>query len=502
MSTQSIYLDYAAATPVDSRVAEAMSAILVSSTEFANPSAVQHAPGRVARDVVERAREQVAALINAASDEIVWTSGATEANNLALLGAAKFHRGQGRHIVTAKTEHASVIEAARQLESEGYAVTYLASDEDGVISPSAVAAALRDDTTLVSIMHVNNEIGVVQDIAAIGALCRERDVLFHVDAAQSAGRVPIDVVAQSIDLMSLSAQKIYGPKGAGVLYLNAARARRVKPIMFGGGHERGLRPGTLPTHQLVGMGTAFELARRETEQDVEHTSALRDRLWEQISEVPGVMLNGERAYRSCHILCVSVEGIEGESLMHDLQSCGIAASAGAACVTAGDEPSAVLRSLGRSDELAKSSVRFSVGRWTTADEIDYAANSFIEVVRRLQRVAGPERGAEHVASEDGVLAGMAGSRERGIEVAFAVRLDGSAIKSVDFRAYGCPHTLAACTWLTRRLAGQPVAALRDLAPEELMTAADVPVEKRGRMLVVQDALLNCFAAWDNTRLSQ
>lgn len=501
-----IYLDYAAATPVDPRVADAMDAVLRSPTEHANPSAVQHAPGRAAQAAVERARAQVAALIQASPQELVWTSGATEANNLAIIGAAHFRRAQGRHIVTARTEHASVIESARHLERNGFEVSLVEPNEHGVVNRERVAAALRDDTTLVSIMHANNELGVVQDIAAIGALCRERDVLFHVDAAQSAGRVPIDVGAQSIDLMSLSAQKLYGPKGVGALYLNAERARRVEPIMFGGGQERGLRPGTIPTHQVVGMGAAYEHARREMSDDRAHMSKLRDRFWQRLCGVPGILLNGGgAAERCCHILCVSVPGIEGESLMHGLEQRGLAVSAGAACVTAGDEPSAVLRSIGHSDELAKASIRFSLGRWTAEREIDTAADAFCEVVDSLRRLAPQTRSSQSQPTARDVFTGMAGQRDRGIEVEFRIRVADSSpkeISAVEFQAYGCPHTLAACTWLTEHLAGQPVEMLRDLAPDTLMTAVDAPAEKRGRMLVVQDALRNCFAAWDNKEVSQ
>ena len=502
MTGASIYLDYAAATPVDLRVAEAMNLCLRAPAAFGNPSALQHAPGRAAHAQVERARAQVAALINATARELVWTSGASESNNLAIIGTALLRRSRGRHIVTGKTEHASVIGAMRHLEKAGFTVSYVAPDATGVVTPQAVAAALRDDTTLVSIMHVNNEIGVVQDIASIGAVCRERDVLLHVDAAQSAGRVPIDVVAQSIDLLSLSAQKLYGPKGVGVLYLNESRARRVEPLMFGGGQERGLRPGTVPTHQVVGMGEAFSLAGSETMRDVAHCESLLERLWAGVRDVPGIILNGEGAHRCCHILCVSVPGVEGESLMHGLDQRGLAVSSGAACVSTGDEPSAVLRSIGRSDELAKASVRFSVGRSSTAEQVDAAAAAFVEVATGLLRLAAPPADGRMAVGDELVFSGSAGAREHGAEVAFRVRIADGSIGRVEFRAYGCPHTLAACRWLTEHLSGLPVDTLRDLPPETLMTAVAAPAQKRGRMLVVQDALRNCFAAWDNTLVSQ
>jgi len=380
-----IYMDYAATTPVDPEVVEAMTACLSSRTLCGNPSAVMHEPGRRARALIEEARDSVAGLINALPRELVWTSGATESDNLAIIGAARFRRSRGCHLVTALTEHKAVVEACRALQAEGFRVTWLKPDPDGIIPPARVAEAITPETTLVSIMHVNNETGVVQDIGAIGALCRQQDVLFHVDAAQSIGHVPLDVRSQCIDLLSLSAHKACGPKGVGALFLDAGRIRRVEPLLHGGGHERGLRPGTPAVHQIVGMARAFAIVRRLMNEEVPRVAALRDRLWQRISTVPDLVLNGHPARRACHILNVSVPGVEGESLLYGMR--GVAVSSGSACASDSDEPSYVLRSLGRSEALAHSSVRFSLGRYTTEQDVDRAAACFAETVRHLRTIA-------------------------------------------------------------------------------------------------------------------
>jgi cysteine desulfurase len=385
-----VYLDNASTTPLDPRVADAMVRCLQSSDGFGNPSTDTHELGRKAKVQVEAARDQVAALINASRDEIIWTSGATESDNLALMGAANYRRVRGHHLVTSATEHKAVLSTCQHLERQGFRVTYLEPDRHGLIAPEAVEAAIASDTILVSIMHANNEIGVVHDIAGIGAVCREADVLFHVDAAQSAGRLPLDVQRQCIDLLSVTAHKLYGPKGIGALFLNRQRLRRIEPLMHGGAQERGLRPGTLPTHQIVGMGEAFELAASDMDQDTARIASLRDRLWDGIRTVPGVILNGHPKRRLCSILCVSVSGVEGESLMFGLRD--LAVTSGAACNAAADEPSYVLRSLGRCDQLAHSSIRFSLGRFTTAEEVDFAAASFRQAVDHLHRML-PDRHA-------------------------------------------------------------------------------------------------------------
>jgi cysteine desulfurase len=380
-----IYLDYAASTPVDPRVADVMIECLRPSGAQGNPSSAGHEYGRRARGLVEKARQQVAAAIGARPDCIVWTSGATESDNLAVFGVARFNADRGRHLVSAKTEHKAVVDPLKQLEREGFEVTWLKPDCDGIVGPEQVRAALRPDTQLVSLMHVNNEIGVVQDIAAVGAICRERGVAFHVDAAQSAGKLPLNVETMNVDLMSLTAHKIYGPKGIGALYVRRKPPLGLKPLIYGGGQEHGLRSGTLATHQIVGMGLAFEIAERDREQDVERIGALRDRLWAGISEVGDVVLNGHPQLRTAGLLNVSFRGIEGESLQFALRE--LAVSAGAACSSASEEASYVLRALGHSDQLAQSSLRFSLGRFTTAEQVETAIAAVKREVTRLRSFA-------------------------------------------------------------------------------------------------------------------
>jgi cysteine desulfurase len=350
-----------------------------------NPSSAGHEYGRRARGLVEKARQQVAAAIGARPDCIVWTSGATESDNLAVFGIARFNADRGRHLVSAKTEHKAVVDPLKQLEREGFEVTWLKPDCDGIVGPEQVRTALRPDTQLVSLMHVNNEIGVVQDIAAVGAICRERGVAFHVDAAQSAGKLPLNVETMKVDLLSLTAHKIYGPKGIGALYVRRKPPLGLKPLIYGGGQEHGLRSGTLATHQIVGMGLAFEIAEREREQDVERIGALRDKLWAGISEVGDVVLNGHPQLRTAGLLNVSFRGIEGESLQFALRE--LAVSAGAACSSASEEASYVLRALGHSDQLAQSSLRFSLGRFTTAEQVETAIAAVKREVTRLRSFA-------------------------------------------------------------------------------------------------------------------
>ena len=371
-----IYLDYAATTPVDPRVAEKMMACLTTDGVFGNPASRSHSFGWQADDAVALARQQVADLVNADPKEIVWTSGATESDNLAIKGAARFYQKKGKHIITYKTEHKAVLDTCRQLEREGFEVTYLEPETNGLINLDKLKAAMRDDTVLVSVMHVNNEVGVIQDIAAIGELTRPRGILFHVDAAQSAGKVAIDLQAMKVDLMSFSAHKIYGPKGMGALYVRRKPRVRIESQMHGGGHERGMRSGTLATHQIVGMGEAFRLAREEMEQDNARILQLRNHLWDSLKDMEEVYLNGDFEHRVAGNLNVSFNYVEGESLVMALKN--LAVSSGSACTSASLEPSYVLRALGRNDELAHSSIRFSIGRFTTAEEIDYT----IEAVRK------------------------------------------------------------------------------------------------------------------------
>lgn len=379
-----VYLDYAATTPVDPRVAERMIECLLPGGEHGNPSSAGHAFGHRARALVEKARAQVAASIGARPENIVWTSGATESDNLAILGVARFHADRGRHLVSARTEHKAVLDPLKQLEHEGFEVTYLKPDSHGLVQPEQVAAALRSDTQLVSLMHVNNEIGVIQDIGAVGRLCRERGVLLHVDAAQSVGKAPIDVQALCVDLMSVTAHKVYGPKGIGALYVRRQPPVGLRPILYGGGQESGLRSGTLATHQIVGMGVAFELAVAECAADVARLTDLRERLWQGIAAVGGVELNGHPQQRVANVLNVSFQEVEGESLQFALRE--LAVSAGSACSSASETASYVLRALGRSDQLAQSSLRFSLGRFTTEADIDLAIAAVNREVPRLRQL--------------------------------------------------------------------------------------------------------------------
>ncbi len=382
-ATSPVYLDYAATTPVDHRVVAKMVPYLTEN--YGNPASRSHVYGWVAEEAVELAREQICALINADPREIVWTSGATESNNLAIKGAAHFHRAKGRHLVTVATEHKAVLDSMRELEREGFEVTVLPVLPSGLLDPTVFEAALRPDTVLASVMFVNNETGVVQDVAALGALCRAKGVLFHVDAAQAAGKVAIDLDRLPVDLMSLSAHKIYGPKGIGALYVRRRPRVRIDAQIHGGGHERGMRSGTLPTHQIVGMGEAFWLARENMATDNARIRALRERLWAGLSKMEAVELNGDVEHRAANYLNVSFNYVEGESLLMGIKN--VAVSSGSACTSASLEPSYVLRAMGRSDELAHSSVRFSIGRFTTAEEIDYTIDQVTQVVTRLRAMS-------------------------------------------------------------------------------------------------------------------
>ena len=378
-----IYLDYSATTPVDPRVVDRMVPWL--GQNFGNPASRSHAYGWAAEQAVEEAREHVAALVGCDAKELVWTSGATESINLAIKGAAHFYRERGRHLVTVKTEHKATLDTMRELEREGCEVTYLDVREDGLIDMDVLKAALRPDTVLVSVMYVNNEIGTIQDIPAIGALCREKGILFHVDSAQATGKVDIDLSALPVDLMSFSAHKTYGPKGVGALYVRRKPRVRIEAQMHGGGHERGMRSGTLPTHQIVGMGEAFRIARAEMKAENERIRMLRDRLWRGLSEMEEVFLNGDLERRVPHNLNVSFNYVEGESLIMAIKD--VAVSSGSACTSASLEPSYVLRALGRSDELAHSSIRFSVGRFTTEEEVDYAVKLIRDKVGKLREMS-------------------------------------------------------------------------------------------------------------------
>jgi cysteine desulfurase len=380
-----IYLDYSATTPVDPRVAEKMIECLTNEGNFGNPASRSHAFGWKAEEAVENARRQVADLVNADPREIVWTSGATESDNLAIKGVAHFYASKGKHIVTTKIEHKAVLDTTRQLEREGFEVTYIEPGEDGIVTPAMVEAVLREDTILVSVMHVNNEIGTINDITAIGELTRARGILFHVDAAQSTGKVEIDLEKMKVDLMSFSAHKTYGPKGVGALYVRRKPRVRLEAQMHGGGHERGMRSGTLATHQLVGMGEAFRIAKQEMAQENERIRALRDRFYKQVEHLEELYVNGSMTARVPHNLNLSFNYVEGESLIMALKD--LAVSSGSACTSASLEPSYVLRALGRNDELAHSSIRFTFGRFTTEEEIDYAAQKVCEAVTKLRELS-------------------------------------------------------------------------------------------------------------------
>lgn len=380
-----IYFDYSATCPVDPRVAEKMIQFLTPEGTFGNPASRSHRFGWQAEEAVDIARNQIADLINADSREIVFTSGATESNNLAIKGAANFYSKKGKHVITVKTEHKAVLDTTRELERVGFEVTYLDVEANGLLDLKKLEAAMREDTVLVSVMHVNNEIGVIQDIATIGEMCRERKIVFHVDAAQSAGKVVIDMQQLKVDLMSFSAHKIYGPKGIGALYVRRKPRIRLEAQMHGGGHERGMRSGTLPVHQIVGMGEAFRIAKEDLQKDHEHNMALRERLWNGIKDMEEVYINGDLDQRVAGNLNVSFNFVEGESLIMALKD--LAVSSGSACTSASLEPSYVLRALGRNDELAHSSIRFSFGRFTTEEEVDYAIKIIHDAVSKLREMS-------------------------------------------------------------------------------------------------------------------
>jgi cysteine desulfurase len=378
-----VYLDYSATTPVDPRVVDAMLPFL--REDFGNPASRSHAFGWKAEEAVEAARENVAALVNCDAKEIVWTSGATESINLAVKGAAHFYKEKGKHVITVKTEHKATLDTCRELEREGFEVTYLDVKDNGLVDWDVFVAAVRPDTILVSVMYVNNEIGVIQDIPRIGEFCREKGIIFHVDSAQATGKVEIDLQKLKVDLMSFSAHKTYGPKGIGALFVRRKPRIRIEAQIHGGGHERGMRSGTLPTHQIVGMGEAFRLAKLEMAKENERIRALRDRLWKGLSEMDAVFLNGDMESRVPHNLNVSFNYVEGESLLMGIKD--VAVSSGSACTSASLEPSYVLRALGRSDELAHSSIRFSVGRFTTEEDIDFTVKLLKEKVAKLREMS-------------------------------------------------------------------------------------------------------------------
>jgi cysteine desulfurase len=510
-SRDPIYLDYAATTPVDPAVAAAMAESLTMAGDFGNASSATHVFGHRAAARVETARARIAALIGADPEEIIFTSGATESNNLAVLGVPRANADRGRHVITTRIEHKAVLDPCKRLEREGFDVTYLTPDRQGRIDVESVRAALRPDTVLVSIMFVNNEVGVMQDVGAIGMLCRDRGVAFHTDAAQAVGKIPIDLRALPIDFLSLTAHKIYGPKGVGALYARRASRPLLQPLLFGGGQERGLRPGTLPTHQIVGLGAACEIAATQLAAEPERLTALRERLWAGLADLGGVHLNAGGAPRVPGILNVSFEGVEGESLLTALS--GLAISTGSACNSASAEPSYVLRALGRDTQLAQSSLRFSVGRYTTAADVDFAIQAVRREVARLRelspaaedsyggrwepRAPGAPAAAVPLPAVGAptVLTGEAGGPGQDTWVRFHLTVADGIVKAARFKAYGCPHTLSVMEWLTGQLPGRTRAEGAPGDPTRWAQALSVPVEKLGRLLVVEDALQACFARW-------
>jgi cysteine desulfurase len=502
-SPRPVYLDYAATTPVDPLVAATMNACLTDGGDFGNPASA-HEYGAAAAAHISAARGQVAALIGAAADEIVFTSGATESNNLGVLGYARANADRGRHLVSVRTEHKSVLDAARRLEREGFTITWITPTAAGLVEPAALAAALRPDTLLASVMYANNETGVLQDIAALASVCREQRVAFHTDAAQAAGKVPLDVQALGPDLLSFTAHKLYGPKGVGALYVRRAVRGQLQPLTFGGGQERGLRPGTLPTHQLAGFGAACEIARRELAAESARLSTLAQRLWAGLAALGGTHLNGAGAPRVPGILNVSFEGVEGESLVAGLT--GLAVSTGAACNSDSPEPSYVLRALGRDRQLAESSLRFSLGRFTREPDVDFAIGAGRQTLSRL-RALSPGSAAGPAADLPSAWAGgVAGGAARIVSgegggpgqdswVRFHLLVAGHTVKDTRFKAFGCPHTLDTAAWVCGQLRGRERATLIPGTPHEWAQARGVPVEKLGRLFAIEDALRACLARW-------
>jgi len=541
-----IYLDYAATTPVDPRVAAVMAECLADPAAQGNAASATHGLGLAALDRVEHARAEVAALIGAQPREIIFTSGATEANNLALLGVARAARRAGKaghggraetraHIVSARTEHKSVLDACKQLEREGFAVTLVEPDEHGRVPPEAIQTAMRDDTLLVSLMLANNEIGVINDVAAVARFAAARGVLLHTDASQAVGKLPVDVRQLGVDLLSLTAHKFYGPKGIGALYVRESARPRIAPLQFGGGHERGLRSGTLPTHQVVGLGLAATLARQQGAHDAAHARDLAARLARELATIAGVRFNDRHAEGVPGLVNASFEGVEGESLITGLPE--IAVSTGSACSSASREPSYVLRALGRSVELAQSSLRLSLGRFSTASEVDAAATAIRAEVARLRAIAGtagtaaPEPLIQRPIDPDsslatgnsllgrtlsplarryflaaprppqahphaGLHAGHAGREADGTAVRFELEFASGTVKSARFSAYGCPHTVAIAAWLCETLQGARIGDPLPGSPTDWAEKFAVPAEKLGRLLIVEDALR---AAMDSSR---
>ncbi|MBM4215908.1 MAG: aminotransferase class V-fold PLP-dependent enzyme [Gammaproteobacteria bacterium] len=477
-----IFLDHASTTPIDPTVATAMSEVLTGALGIGNASSDTHAYGRDAASAIEAARADVAALIGARAEDLIFTSGATESDNLAIVGVARGRADRGRHLVTSRTEHKAVLDPVHQLEKRGWQVSELEPGRDGRIDSATVAAALRPDTQLVSIMHANNETGVVQDIAAIAAVCRARDVFLHCDAAQSVGRLPIDVESLGVDLLSISAHKLYGPKGIGALWVSPRVRPWVEPLMWGGGHERGLRPGTLATHQIIGFGRAAARVREQRDSDARHVEALASRFRSGLAGVEGLRWNDHPVHRLPGLLSLSIEGVEGESLIAALPT--IAVSSGAACDSTSGEPSYVLRAQGVPTELAQSTLRVAFGRFNTETEAIHASTVVREAVARLRAQDAPGSPAG-----EGWGMGEAGSLREGARIRCFVRLDTKQnITAIEFRAATCPGVWTVLDGLKRELVGRPAATPTLGGPRDWVRRFNLPTEKLGRLFRVEDAL--------------
>jgi cysteine desulfurase len=493
MSAAPVYLDYAATTPVAAEVAQVMSACLTADGAFGNPSSL-HAYGLAAAARVEQARAEVAALVGAQPAEIVFTSGATESNNLAILGSARANADRGRHVVTARTEHKSVLDPCRQLEKEGFSITRLTPARSGRIDPAELAAALRADTVLVSVMCANNETGVIEDVAAIGALCRERGVAFHSDCAQAVGRMPLALGELAVDFASFTAHKLYGPKGIGALYVRSGARGLLQPLNYGGGQERALRPGTLPTHQIAGFGAACALTARLLPAERERLAHLSARLWRGLAALGGTHLNGAGVPRVPGIVNVSFEGVHGESLVTGLTE--LAVSTGAACSSDSADPSYVLRALGREVQLAESSLRFSLGRNTSEADVDHAVRAVQREVTRLRGLSPASAPPELAASEGGTrISGEAGGPGEDTWVRFHLLVSADTVKEARYQALACPHTMDVASWLCGQLRGRVRSALIPGTPAAWAAARGIPAQKLGRLLTVEDALRECLAHW-------
>lgn len=491
LESNAIYLDYAASTPVDERVASRMAAVLAEGPH-SNPSS-RHFGAGAARDLIAQAAEHVGALAGVSPEEVIFTSGATESISLGIIGGARYRSRDGRHVITSLSEHPAGLKSCLALKQEGFEVTCLEPNANGLITPDGLAAALRPDTVLVSLMHVNNEIGVVQDVAAFGRICRRHGAWLHVDAAQSGGKLPLNMRQQGIDLLSLTAHKLYGPKGAGALCLNRERIPRIDPLLHGGGQQRSLRPGTLPTHQIAGLGWACELAAEHLQEENARLCALRDRLWRGLQRQGGVLLNGADAPRAPGIVSVSVEGVESSSLVNALQ--GVIFSLGSACSRAEDEPSGVLRCLGRTPLLASSTVRFSLGRFSTREEIDTVVEIFGKGVSVLRALADEKPVFD--TQSGNVTRGEAGRRSAGAWVRLEARWEGSKAVETGFRVLGPPILEAAA----RNAAGALKSAGRQLAIDDWMRDLNKllrpPPEARSLVLFACDALQACLQGGDN-----